>query len=123
MALSAATSAWVASKVVQNVKTPGTVELGPLPEDRDAALYAVRKYDAAIADLERAYAEVRPELDAVTVGAVEHSLASAQRAVDRARLALRENPDDAFLRAHYARAMRQKMKVLRRATGLSNDMI
>jgi len=81
-----------------------------------AATVGLSQYDAAIAELERALAEHRAELDSSTVRVVEQNLAAIDRAIAEARRALAVDPTDPWLHDHLASTMRRKLGLLRRAT-------
>jgi tetratricopeptide (TPR) repeat protein len=99
---------------------PGPAHVGvPMGGVQPAALAAERKYDAAVADLERVLAQGRGRLDPKTVTIVEQNLARIDQAIADARRALAADPNNAYLNAHLARAMRWKIDLLRQAAGLA----
>lgn len=90
---------------------PGTTQLAALPEQAP-------EYEADVADLERALAENRAQLDPVTVEVLEHSLESIDRAIEDARAALAADPGNPYLHRQLDNTMRKKIDVLRRAAGV-----
>jgi anti-sigma factor RsiW len=77
------------------------------------------RYDAAVADLERVLAAGRSTLDTSTVRVLEQNLALIDRAIRDAERALAADPGNAYLNAHLARTMRQKIDLLRQAASLT----
>ena len=77
------------------------------------------RYDAAIAELERAMAEGRGRLDPRTLRVVEENLRTIDRALDQARAAVAADPGNLWLRSHLAATMKQKVDLLRTATLLA----
>lgn len=73
-------------------------------------------YEAAIADLERAFRENRYRLDPTTVRTVESNLAAIDAAIEEIRRALEDDPADPWLHSHLARTLRTKVDVLQDAT-------
>jgi anti-sigma factor RsiW len=80
---------------------------------------AAPRYDAAVADLERILAAGRSTLDTSTVRVLEQNLALIDRAIRDAERALAADPGNAYLNAHLARTMRQKIDLLRHAARLA----
>jgi anti-sigma factor RsiW len=76
-------------------------------------------YDATVRSLEQELAARRPQLDTVTVRVVEENLKIIDRAIADARAALAADPSSAYLSTSLARAMQQKVDLLRRATALA----
>jgi hypothetical protein len=74
-----------------------------------------RSYEAAIAELEGALASSRGQLDTATVRVLERSLATIDRAIDEARVAVDRDPGNPYLHRHLDGAMKKKMDILRRA--------
>lgn len=72
-------------------------------------------YQGAIAELEQALESSRTRLDPTTVAVLERSLASIDRAIEDARIALQRDPANPYLHRHLDGAMRMKMEILRRA--------
>lgn len=77
------------------------------------------RYDAAVADLERVLAAGRSTLDTSTVRVLEQNLTLIDRAIRDAERALAADPGNAYLNAHLARTMRQKIDLLRQAASLT----
>lgn len=76
-------------------------------------------YDATVRSLEQELAARRPQLDTVTVRVVEENLKIIDRAIADARAALAADPSSTYLSTSLARAMQQKVDLLRRATALA----
>jgi hypothetical protein len=77
------------------------------------------KYDSAVAELEQALSANKGQLDSATVKVIKQNLAIIDRAIDQARQALAADPASPYLSNHLAGALRQKVELLRRVTGLS----
>ncbi|MEJ2215410.1 MAG: zf-HC2 domain-containing protein [Gemmatimonadota bacterium] len=76
-------------------------------------------YDATVRSLEQELVARRPQLDTVTVRVVEENLKIIDRAIADARAALAADPSSTYLSTSLARAMQQKVDLLRRATALA----
>jgi len=74
--------------------------------------------DVAIAQLQAALTQNEKRLDSTTVRIVRKNLAIIDRAIADARIALRNDPGNAYLNLHLADTMRRKVELLRRV----NDM-
>ena len=74
--------------------------------------------DEAIADLQTALAQNEKRLDTATVRIVRQNLAIIDRAIADARIAVQNDPGNAYLNLHLATTMRRKVELLRRV----NDM-
>jgi len=74
--------------------------------------------DIAIGELEAALTLNEKRLDSTTVRIVRKNLAIINRAIAEARIALRNDPGNAYLNLHLADTMRRKVDLLRRV----NDM-
>jgi anti-sigma factor RsiW len=74
--------------------------------------------DVAIAELQVALDQNEKRLDTTTVRIVRKNLAVIDRAISEARMALRNDPGNAYLNLHLANTMRRKVELLRRV----NDM-
>jgi len=74
--------------------------------------------DVAIAELQVALDQNEKHLDTATVRIVRKNLAVIDRAISEARMALRNDPGNAYLNLHLANTMRRKVELLRRV----NDM-
>jgi len=76
-------------------------------------------YDAAVSDLERALDAGRSRLSPKTIQVLEKNLARIDAAIGEARTALKADPANAYLNAHLANTMQQKLELLRQATQLA----
>ncbi len=74
--------------------------------------------DIAVGELETALTQNEKRLDSTTVRIVRKNLAIINRAIAEARIALRNDPANAYLNLHLADTMRRKVELLRRV----NDM-
>jgi len=74
--------------------------------------------DEAIADLQTALAQNEKRLDTATVRIVRQNLAIIDRAIADARIAVQNDPGNAYLNLHLATTIRRKVELLRRV----NDM-
>jgi len=77
-------------------------------------------YDAAVSDLERALNAGRSRLSPKTVQVLEKNLARIDAAIAEARAALKADPANAYLNAHLANTMQQKLELLRQAAQLTD---
>jgi anti-sigma factor RsiW len=96
--------------------TVPTVSRGPA-----AAAFASfdeARYEAAVADLERALREHGSELDTTTVRILQQNLAIIDRAIGQARGALQADPANPYLNGHLAEQLKRKIRLLQRATGV-----
>jgi hypothetical protein len=108
---------YFASPQAPAVAPPGLVAPAVAPAGGRGA--AAPRYDAAVADLERVLAAGRGTLDSSTVRVLERNLALIDRAIADAQRALAADPGNAYLNAHLARTMRQKLDLLRQAASLA----
>ncbi len=76
-------------------------------------------YNATVRSLEQELNARRPQLDSVTVRVVEENLKIIDRAIADSRAALAADPSSTYLSTSLARAMQQKVDLLRRATALA----
>ncbi len=93
------------------------------PEPPDAPVAPVShasagSYDRAVADLERVLAEGRGRLDTATVRVLEQNLATIDRAIAQAQLAVAADSANLYLNSHLAATMRRKLELLRQAAAL-----
>lgn len=77
-------------------------------------------YDSAVRELEQALDAGRRQLSPKTVTVLEKNLARIDVAIAEARAALEADPANAYLNAHLAHTMRQKLELLRQATELAD---
>ena len=89
--------------------------LSALPSSRLTALEA--EYVAATQDLSAALERARPRLAPATLASIEKSLGLIDAALEESRLALARDPGNEGLRMLVVAAWRQKVDLLRRATG------
>jgi hypothetical protein len=76
-------------------------------------------YEAAVRDLEKVLRQGRGRLDTTTVRVLEQNLRLIDGAIGECRRALAADPASAYLNAHLAETMRQKLELLRRAARLA----
>jgi hypothetical protein len=88
---------------------PGAVPVG----------FTENRYDAAVADLERALEQGRSRLAPETVRVLERNLQTIDGAIDEARRALAADPASVYLNEYLARTMRKKLDLLRQANALA----
>ncbi len=81
---------------------------------------AEQSYDTAVRDLERTLDAGRSRLSPKTVAVLERNLGRIDLAIEEARAALKADPANAYLSAHLATAMQQKLALLQQATVLAN---
>ncbi len=110
---------WAAGRVAG--PAPALAPAPPTPDLATPAALGVAapRYDAAVADLQRVLAAGRETLDSSTVRVLEQNLAVIDRAIADAQRALAADPGNAYLNAHLARTMRQKLDLLRQAATLA----
>jgi hypothetical protein len=77
--------------------------------------------DQAIADLQDALEANESKLDTATVRIVRENLVVIDRAIAQAQHALRRDPHNTYMTLHLAKAMRQKIELLRRANALAES--
>ena len=85
------------------------------------ANFADAQFNAAVSDLERILREERDRLDPRTVLIIERNLKAIDAAINEARMALNDDPANAFLNSHLADARRRKLDLLRQATTLASS--
>jgi tetratricopeptide (TPR) repeat protein len=73
------------------------------------AEFKMRRYDAAVTELQQALAQNRAKLDPQTVKTVEENLMAIDAAIDRAKRALAADPSNAYLSGHLAEQMQLKI--------------
>ncbi len=78
------------------------------------------KYDAQVAELQRALDQGRGRLDTATVRVIEKNLRIIDAAIGEARRALAADPANQYLNVHLADTMRRKLELLRQASALVN---
>lgn len=83
-------------------------------------LKAEQSYDTAVRDLEQALDAGRSRLSPKTVAVLERNLSRIDLAIEEARVALKADPANAYLNAHLASSMQQKLALLQQATALAN---
>ena len=103
-----------------SVPTPPVVTSGPAPALLNASAYPGDvRFDAQVADLERALARGRGRLDTATVRVIERNLRIIDRAIRSAQSALAADPANSYLNLHLAQEMRRKLELLRQAATLA----
>ena len=78
------------------------------------------RFDAQVADLERALARGRGRLDTATVRVIEKNLGIIDRAIRDAQSALAADLANAYLNQHLAQETRRKLELLRQAATLAS---
>ena len=114
-------AAWLALRSSSTTPTStaqGDVE-SPAPRGINAR-WRVQS-DMAITELQDALALNESKLDTATVRIVRENLAVIDRAIAQAQHALRQDPRNTYLNLHLAKAMRQKIELLRRANALASE--
>ncbi len=81
---------------------------------------AEQSYDTAVRDLEQVLDAGRSRLSPKTVAVLERNLARIDLAIEEARMALQADPANAYLSAHLASSMQQKLALLQQATTLAD---
>ncbi|MDP2054356.1 MAG: hypothetical protein Q8L75_12020 [Acidobacteriota bacterium] len=84
------------------------------------ANFADAQFDAAVFDLEQILRNERNRLDPRTVLVIERNLKTIDLAIQEARMALDDDPANAYLNSHLADARRRKLDLLRHATTLAS---
>lgn len=75
-------------------------------------------YTSAVRALEQALVQQRDRLDPVTVAILEENIRAIDTAITEAEAALVRDPGNLYLNQHLDNAMKRKIQLLRRATGL-----
>ncbi|MDP2319984.1 MAG: hypothetical protein Q8O42_11685 [Acidobacteriota bacterium] len=101
--------------VIAESESTGRVEGGVVN-----ANFADAQFDAAVTDLEQILRNERDRLDPRTVLVIERNLKTIDLAIQEARMALDDDPANAYLNSHLADARRRKLDLLRRATTLAS---
>jgi hypothetical protein len=122
-ALMIVVGAGAAALALRGTGTPLAGPVAVMPPAGDptvipAAVAGAASYDQAVTSLGRVLTEYRDRLDPETVRVLEQSLQTIDRAIARAQEALSNEPNDAYLNAHLAETMRQKLNLMRRAAAL-----
>src|SRR5439155_21942656 len=90
------------------------------PVFRNATTYpGDARFDAQVAELERALDRGRGRLDTATVRVIERNLRIIDRAIRGAQSALAADPANSYLNLHLAQEMRRKLELLRQAATLA----
>ena len=101
--------------VVAQGESAGEVEGGIVN-----ANFADAQFNAAVTDLEQILRSERDRLDPRTVLVIERNLKAIDAAIQEARMALNDDPANAYLNSHLADARRRKLDLLRHATTLAS---
>jgi len=102
------------------VPTPPVASAERAPALLNASVYpGDARFDAQVADLERALARGRGRLDTATVRVIERNLRIIDRAIRSAQSALAADPANSYLNLHLAQEMRRKLELLRQAATLA----
>jgi|SRR5881628_1880780 len=99
------------SPVVVSERAPTLINAAVYPGDP--------RFAAQVADLERALARSRGQLDTATVRVIERNLSIIDRAIRNAQSALAADPANSYLNLHLAQEMRRKLELLRQAATLA----
>jgi len=94
--------------------------LGPRAIPASLPGNAEASYDVAVRDLEQALDAGRSRLSPKTVTVLERNLARIDVAIEEARAALEADPANAYLNAHLANTMQQKLLLLQQANALAS---
>jgi hypothetical protein len=113
-----------ATTAATNATEPAIQAYG-VPEDTTdgqvvQANFADAQFNAAVDDLEKILREERDRLDPRTVLVIERNLKAIDDAINEARMALNNDPANAYLNSHLADARRRKLDLLRQATTLAS---
>lgn len=101
--------------VIAESESTGRVEGGVVN-----ANFADAQFNAAVTDLEQILRDERDRLDPRTVLVIERNLKTIDLAIQEARMALDDDPANAYLNSHLAEARRRKLDLLRHATTLAS---
>ena len=121
LVLMSGSAMWLA---LRNEKTPQPTPTAVGGFDRGNHYRPARwekQSDQAIAELQDALDQNESKLDTATVRIVRENLAVIDRAIAQAQHALRRDPGNTYLNLHLAKAMRQKIELLRRANALAES--
>ena len=99
-----------AGRTTQPAQTDGGTNYAAAHQDADPA------YAAEVADLEKALAEHRGQLDPSTVKTIEANLKIIDLATTQARQALAADPANPYLKEYLSKSMRRKVELLKQAT-------
>lgn len=80
-------------------------------------------YQSTIAQLERALADRRDQLDPVTIAVLESNLKIIDAAIGEATAALARDPSNPYLEEHLGSTIEKKIEVLRRAAAIGRAEI
>jgi len=119
LALLSGGAAWLLGRR-GTVPTPTVLLSERAPTLLNAAAYpGDARYAAQVADLERAVARGRGQLDTATVRVIDRNLRIIDRAIRNAQSALAADPANSYLNLHLAQEMRRKLGLLRQAATLA----
>ena len=119
LALLSGSAAWLIMRG-GTAPTPPVLVSERAPALRNASAYPGDvRFDAQVADLERALARGRGRLDTATVRVIERNLRIIDRAIRGAQSALAADPANSYLNLHLAQEMRRKLELLRQAATLA----
>ena len=119
LALLSGGAAWLLGRR-GTVPTPPVLVSERAPTLLTAAAYpGDARYAAQVADLERAVARGRGQLDTATVRVIDRNLRIIDRAIRNAQSALAADPANSYLNLHLAQEMRRKLGLLRQAATLA----
>jgi putative zinc finger protein len=101
------------------VTAPPPAAPSTAPSAQTAAVRAMPKYDAAVAELQQILDQSRSRLKPETVKVLEQKLALIDRAIVDAQEALARDPASVYLNDHLAETRLRKLELLRRAAALA----
>ena len=116
---------WMAANPPAATSNETVIQAYGVPEDETEgnivqANFADAQFNAAVTDLERILRDDRDRLDPRTVLIIERNLKAIDDAINEARMALNDDPANAYLNSHLADARRRKLDLLRHATSLAS---
>jgi len=109
-------SAWLALQ--SNPTATPTSSKGSAAPGTEIAINWTSGPDMAVAELQDALTRNESRLDTATVRSVRQALATIDRAIAEARIALESDPGNTYLNLHLADTMRRKVELLRRINAL-----
>jgi anti-sigma factor RsiW len=118
LVLLSGSGAWLALKPKPTTVTPAPTPTAARVPGTEIQVNWTSRTDQAVADLQDALVRNESQLDTATVRVVRQALATIDRAIADARLALDKDPGNTYLNHHLANTMRRKLELLRRVNSL-----